>query len=178
MSNPSQEIVLVEDEHHEMLTYKFLTLSDLKRHDLRIPPYPGGRGSAEAWVRKRFAAETAQYRNRQTRAETALIVMIDADTHTVDERLSQLDQALGTREKSPSRRTSESRASFQSATSRHGFIVSVVNRAWSKTKTIRRRSVTGISLFPWQGKCCGSGLTPRPIRPRIALVLCEGESKS
>jgi hypothetical protein len=38
--------------------------------------------------------ETTEYRSRQARARSALIVVIDADTHTVQDRLNQLDEAL------------------------------------------------------------------------------------
>jgi hypothetical protein len=64
------------------------TLSDQDRAIAR------GAGSAEGWVRKRFVLETSTYRSRQSRARTALIVMIDGDSHTVQERVAQLDQAL------------------------------------------------------------------------------------
>lgn len=94
MSNPSLVIVLVEDDHHRMLVRRYLDECGLKEHEMRIQPSPSGRGSAESWVRKEFVKETKVYRNRQARAQTALIVMIDADTHTVKDRLDQLDQAL------------------------------------------------------------------------------------
>lgn len=95
MSNPSLVIVLVEDQHHEMLVYKYLRRSGLEPHDIRIRPYPIGQGSAEGWVLSRFAEETEEYRNRQaSKGETALTVMIDADANTVESRWTQLDQAL------------------------------------------------------------------------------------
>jgi len=94
MSNPSMVIVLLEDDHHEMLIRRYLVNSGLKRHAMRIHRSPSGHGSAESWVLKRFAEETGEYRRRQARAGTALIVMIDADTHSVQDRLTQLDQAL------------------------------------------------------------------------------------
>ncbi len=104
MSNPSLVIVLVEDEHHRMLIYRYLKRSGLKSSDIRIRPYPAGRGSAEGWVLQRFPEETAEYRNRQARAGTGLIVMIDADTHAVDDRLTQLDEALRNNGEEPVRK--------------------------------------------------------------------------
>jgi alanine racemase len=53
---------------------------------------PSGTGSAEQWVREQFASNVEAYRRRQ--AKTQLIVVIDADTYTVDQRRSQLDQQL------------------------------------------------------------------------------------
>jgi len=94
MSKPSLVIVLLEDDHHRMLIYRYLINCGLKTHEIRLHPSPSGRGSAESWVRRRFAEETKEYRRRQTRARSALIVIIDADTSTVQERLNQLDQAL------------------------------------------------------------------------------------
>jgi len=93
MSNPSQVIVLLEDGHQRMLIYRYLKKC-VRDSPVRFRQPPPGHGSAESWVRKRFAEETNEYRRRQARAGTALIVMIDADTHTVQDRLTRLDQAL------------------------------------------------------------------------------------
>ena len=51
-------------------------------------------GSGEQWVRERFPVEVTAFRRRSTRAETKLIVVIDADNFTLPERLAQLDQKL------------------------------------------------------------------------------------
>jgi hypothetical protein len=59
---------------------------------MRIVKSPSGLGSAEQWVREQFAIEVGEYRGRH--AETKLIVLIDADTQTVHQRLQQLDLAL------------------------------------------------------------------------------------
>ncbi len=94
MSKPSLVIVLVEDDHHRMLIYRYLIECGWEGHAIRIQQSPSGRGSAESWVQKRFVKETIVYRSRQARALTALTVIIDADTRTVQGRLNQLDQAL------------------------------------------------------------------------------------
>jgi hypothetical protein len=93
VSKPSQVILVVEDDNHRMLLYRYLKRCGLERVT-RIPPSPSGRGSAEQWVRKQFIEEVVAYRRRQAKAQTALIIVIDADTHTVRHRLNQLDQAL------------------------------------------------------------------------------------
>jgi len=92
MSKPSQVIVVVEDDHHKMLVYRYLIKHGLKAYAIRIERSPSGGGSAESWVRKRFVKEVSVYRSRH--AKTALIVIIDADTCAVQDRLRQLDQAL------------------------------------------------------------------------------------
>jgi len=94
MSNPSRVFVLVEDERHRALILRYLIECGLEQHEMRIQLSPAGRGSAENWVLKKFVSETRTYRSRQARAESALIVMIDADTRSVQDRWNQLDQAL------------------------------------------------------------------------------------
>lgn len=93
MSKPSLVIVVVEDSHHRMLAYRYLSECGLREHQIRIERSPSGKGSAENWVRGRYAKEVNVYRRRQ--AQTALIVVIDSDAGTVQDRLRQLDQALG-----------------------------------------------------------------------------------
>jgi len=94
MPRPSLVIVIVEDDHHEMLVRRYLRKRGMELHQVRFERSPSGQGSAEGWVRTKYAKEVTAYRNRQARAATALIVMIDADTHTVQGRLAQLSQAL------------------------------------------------------------------------------------
>jgi len=95
MSKPSRVIVLAEDEHHEMLIRRYLRKCRIKTNEMFVRRSPSGRGSAESWVRREFVIEVRACRDRQSRrAKTALIVLIDADTHTVQDRLTQLDQAL------------------------------------------------------------------------------------
>ncbi|MGB8889393.1 MAG: hypothetical protein WCC87_21905 [Candidatus Korobacteraceae bacterium] len=86
--------MVFEDHHHRMLLYRYLINCGIKGREIRIEHSPAGRGSAESWVQKTFVKQVSAYRNRQARARTALIVIIDADSHTVEERLAQLDRAL------------------------------------------------------------------------------------
>jgi hypothetical protein len=92
MAEPSQIILLVEDSRHQQFIFGYLRKLGFGTHAMRIEKSPSGEGSAERWVRERFAIEVEACRGRQ--AETRLIVLIDADTHTVQQRISQLDQAL------------------------------------------------------------------------------------
>jgi hypothetical protein len=94
MSKPSQVIVVVEDDHQQRLIRRHLMSRGLRRHEMRFTSLSSGQGSAERWVRKKFVEETKVYRTRQARARTELVVMIDADTLTVQDRYNQLDQAL------------------------------------------------------------------------------------
>jgi hypothetical protein len=92
MTKTSLIIVLLEDDHHKMLVYRYLKFRGVDAHRMRIEISPSGEGSAESWVRKTFVKETGAYRARTAR--TALIVIIDADIFTVQDRLVQLDKAL------------------------------------------------------------------------------------
>src|SRR5271166_3621588 len=85
-------IVVLEDDRQKMLVSRYLKKRGMGDREMRIERSPSGGGNAEGWVRKMFAKEVQVYRARQ--AKTALIVMIDADTHTVQDRWRQLDQAL------------------------------------------------------------------------------------
>ncbi len=85
-------IVVLEDARHEMLVRRYLISRGLGKSEMRIERSPSGEGSAENWVRKTFIKEVNVYRSRHAR--TKLIVVIDADACTVQERLTQLDHAL------------------------------------------------------------------------------------
>ena len=92
--HPSQVILLwVEDDRHQQFIFRYLRRAGVAAiRAMRIVKSPSGEGSAEQWVREQFAIEVEAYRGRQ--AETRLIVLIDADAHTVRQRIRQLDRAL------------------------------------------------------------------------------------
>lgn len=101
MPKPSLVIVLVEDDHHEMLVRRYLRRKGLKPHQMRIERSPSGVGSGEQWVKMRFAKEVIAYRGRRNKAATALITILDADNHAVHERLTQLSSGLSERGMAP-----------------------------------------------------------------------------
>jgi hypothetical protein len=68
-----------------MLIYRYLILRGMGPREFRIAVSPSGEGSAEGWVRTTFVKEASEYRRRHTYAETALIVIIDADTGTLQD---------------------------------------------------------------------------------------------
>jgi hypothetical protein len=94
MPRPSFVIVVVEDERHRMLVYRCLRRHGLSPRQIRTKTSPSGQGSAEQWVRSTYSDEVKAHRIRCAGATAALIVMIDADTHSVQGRLAQLSQAL------------------------------------------------------------------------------------
>jgi hypothetical protein len=94
VARPSQVIVLIEDSIHQRFVFRYLRRCGLEQHMMRFVSYPAGKGSGEQWVRQQFAVEVEVYRRRRANAETTLIVVIDADDRSVDERLAQLDRSL------------------------------------------------------------------------------------
>jgi hypothetical protein len=94
VSRPSQVIVLAEDQRQQMLIRRYLRKKGLSFHQLRFTPLHQGEGSGEQRVRQSYPAEIRAWRRRQAKALTALIVVIDADTRTVEDRLGQLAETL------------------------------------------------------------------------------------
>jgi len=92
MPKPSQVILLVEDSRHQQFGVRFLRRLGLTQHAIRIEKSPSATGSGEQFVRERFAVEVIAYRRRQ--AQTKLILVIDADNHTLQQRIRHLDHAL------------------------------------------------------------------------------------
>lgn len=87
MARPSQVIVLVEDIRHQQFVWRYLRRCGLEQHAIRLVSYPAAEGSGEQWVREQFGIDVKAYRLRRAHAETALIVIIDADALSVQERL-------------------------------------------------------------------------------------------
>ena len=96
MSKPSLVIVLAEDERHQRFVRHFLYQKGLSTHQIRMEPLPSGKGCGEQWVREQYPTAVNAYRERSGggRAKTALVVVIDADTDTVDRRSRQLRESL------------------------------------------------------------------------------------
>jgi DNA polymerase III psi subunit len=94
VSKPSLVIVIVEDQRQQMLIRRYLLNKGLTFHQLRFTPLHQGEGSGEQWVRRSYPGEVEALRRRQAKAQTALIVVIDADAGTVEHRLGQLDESL------------------------------------------------------------------------------------
>lgn len=94
MAQPSQVIVLAEDIRQQQIVRGYLRRCGLESHMMRLLPCPAGSGSGEQWVRERFLEEVKAYRKRRARANTALIVILDADNLSVPARLAQLDGKL------------------------------------------------------------------------------------
>lgn len=82
-------VLLCEDQQTDSFVRRFLYQRNFKHHDIFTLPLPNGRQSAEQWVRTRFPKELETIRGRQG---AFLIVIIDADAFTTDQRRDQLNR--------------------------------------------------------------------------------------
>ena len=94
MARTSEVVVLAEDARHQRFVRSYLKLFKDYKDNIRDADLPSGRGCGEQWVRERYANAVREYRRRSARANTALIVAIDADAGNLDRRLRQLQDAL------------------------------------------------------------------------------------
>jgi hypothetical protein len=94
MSKASQVVVLAEDRRQQNFVRRYLLRANYLKHQIILEPLPGDRGSGEQWVRSRYSKNVEAYRARAGRAETALVVIIDADTGEVEDRVRHLGEAL------------------------------------------------------------------------------------
>lgn len=91
-------VLLCEDSQHEVFTRRFLRGMGWETRELRVERSPSARGSAEQWVRERFATELKAYRGRRSRATSALVTMIDADAGTVQDRINEMKDTCCTKQ--------------------------------------------------------------------------------
>jgi phenylalanyl-tRNA synthetase alpha subunit len=88
-----QIVILCEDKQQEVFAIHFLKKRGFTLdRNFRTEICPKGAG--EQFVREKYAKEVVEYRRRRNRRSGMLIVLIDADKKTVEERLKQLNDAL------------------------------------------------------------------------------------
>jgi hypothetical protein len=88
-------VLLCEDSQHEAFVRRFLNGMGWNTREIRVEKSPTAGGSAEQWVRQTFPEELRIYQQRKQRAASALIVIIDADTYTVQQRINELQHECG-----------------------------------------------------------------------------------
>ena len=88
-------VVLAEDRMSQDFIRRYLPRLNYSTHDIRFEPVPAGRnGAGEQWVRDRHIPFLAGYRRRATKALTIALIVVDADTNTVEQLLNQFAKAL------------------------------------------------------------------------------------
>ncbi|MHC5724018.1 MAG: hypothetical protein ACYTXY_07625 [Nostoc sp.] len=91
--NRVQIVILCEDRQQEVFAVHFLRIRGFNTKNVRVNKSLEGRGSGEQHVREHYAAEIKAHRRKNYRSGM-IVVMIDADTATVEETLKELDNAL------------------------------------------------------------------------------------
>jgi hypothetical protein len=92
--NPSQVVILAEDQRHSSFVRSYLKKRGFLNHQITVEPLPAGRGCGEQWVRERYGKSVGACRWRSARAQTALVVIVDADIGSVERRTRQLSDGL------------------------------------------------------------------------------------
>ncbi len=87
--------VLCEDEAQERFARQVCYKLGYHRREVYAARYPSGRGSGEQWVCERYAVEVRAHRRERTHQNVELLVVVDADTHTVEQRKRRLGEKLG-----------------------------------------------------------------------------------
>ncbi len=87
--------IVCEDVQQQVFTKRYFEARGFNSHKMRFLPVPDGKNSGEQYVRKIYLQEVRTYRSKSTYLDSLrLVVVIDADKKTVQERLSQLDSEL------------------------------------------------------------------------------------
>lgn len=87
-------IVLCEDTQQAYFIRHYLIERGYHRRKIREEFAPSGRGAGEQFVRQSYANQVRSYRREVNRKSVALIIMIDADTHSALARLREFAQIL------------------------------------------------------------------------------------
>ncbi len=91
-------VLLCEDTQTESFVRNFLKHRKFQGRDINTCPLPEGSGAGEQWVRKQYPEELKLIRRREN---AYLIVVIDADTGTIDDRHRELEIACREKDISP-----------------------------------------------------------------------------
>jgi hypothetical protein len=84
-----QVVILCEDNTHYHFARKYLQCRGFKKIRKKMP-FKGG-GSGEQYVREHYAQELKAYRSQMNHLNIALVVVIDADMNSIEERIKSLD---------------------------------------------------------------------------------------
>ena len=97
--------LLCEDTQQEVFARRFFEKMGWDTRQIRPVKAPGGRGSAEQFIRRQFPIELKALRRQH--GNVSLVTMVDGDRFGLSMRLKQLDSACD-EETVPRRRSNES----------------------------------------------------------------------
>ena len=94
MPKQIRAVILCEDRQQEVFASTYLKTRGVHILRVQINPDPG-RGSGEQYVRRHYPQEVKAFRsNYPAQSDTRLVVMIDADKHSVEKRCQEMDRLL------------------------------------------------------------------------------------
>lgn len=93
MSRRALVTILAEDQPQQRFAYWYLKRLGYSRHEIYKEALPA-RGGGEHWVRQQYAKIIAAYRRHAESPRTGVVVVIDADTGSLDHRTQQLSSEL------------------------------------------------------------------------------------
>ena len=88
---PVQTVILCEDRQQECFVRRFLLERGVNRRSIRVQQSPRSKGSADQWVRESFPIELRAYRSKCNYLPNCLLVVVDADVQTVQEKVKRLE---------------------------------------------------------------------------------------
>jgi hypothetical protein len=92
-------IILAEDLLQANFARRYLQRAGHRNLNIKIAP--SARGSGEQFVRENYPTEMQYYRQRSHHRRAGLVVVIDADVKSVNERQSELERALTEAKEAP-----------------------------------------------------------------------------
>lgn len=92
MSRVAQVVILCEDKQQQVFLYRLLKGLGYSNRTIYLRAIPDGKQSAEQYVREHYVEEVKA--NRVNHISRCLVVAVDADMITVDQRTQQLEQKL------------------------------------------------------------------------------------
>lgn len=94
MARTAKYIILAEDLAGARLVENYLVTTGVPRRDVRQEIHPRALGSGKSWVEQQYRVEVEAYRSKRNHVFKALLVVTDADQHTVAQRHASLDASL------------------------------------------------------------------------------------
>jgi hypothetical protein len=88
-------IILCEDIQQSAFARRYLAKRGFAQNRIRVRQCPSGSGAGEQFVRRQLIQEVKEHRRKSSyQREIALVIIIDADTSSVEERLRQINDGL------------------------------------------------------------------------------------
>jgi hypothetical protein len=94
MIRATEVVILGEDDEQTEFARKFLNAQGVVNAKIRVIPNPNGKGAGTAHVVKNFPERVMAYRKKRNSIHNGLVVIIDADVSSVEQRYKELNRTL------------------------------------------------------------------------------------